>query len=151
MALKNLVDPIARAEFGDPVNGTTAYSICIYDAAKTLVGTMEVARAGATCPIKPCWKTSGATGFKYTDKTLAASGIGHIQLKAGSAGKGKVVVTGKNDLPDGKTALPVHVASRLTGNREATVQVLTSDAGCFGAVLPNVDQADGSVFKAETP
>src|SRR5262249_23280656 len=65
----------------------------------------------------------------------------------GPSGKGKVKVIGKNATGH----LPLGVAALLQNQSSATVQVLTSDAACFGVGLTQVKKADGTVFKAARP
>ena len=70
-----------------------------------------------------------------------------MKLLGGDAGKGKVLVIGKN-----KTAtMPTGVAVALQNATSATVQVLSNDAACFGANLTTVKKADGLIFKALAP
>jgi hypothetical protein len=147
VVIGGVLSPVAQTDFGNPVAGATAYTVCLYDQGNALVDTVKVARAGNLCAGNPCWKALSTVGYKYTDKLLTAFGIKQITLKGGAMGKGQATIKGKNDLPHGFTALPTKVAKKLTGNRTATVQLLTSDAACFTASLTNVTQADGIMFK----
>ena len=49
--------------------------------------------------------------------------------------------------------MPTGVAAALQNNTQATeqMQILTSDASCFGATFTNVTAADGLQFKAVVP
>jgi hypothetical protein len=145
--LTKLQIAVAPSQFGDPVGGTTRYKVCIYDAANQLRGEYGVARAGDTCGDRPCWSALADKGYQYSDKSTTADGILKITLIAGDAGKGKVVVIGKNNA----SALPTGVAAALQDETSATVQLLTSDASCFGTVLTQVKKADGLVFSAAGP
>jgi hypothetical protein len=49
------------------------------------------------------------------------------------------------------STLPTGVAAALQDETSATVQVLTSDASCFGVSLTQVKKADGALFKALGP
>jgi hypothetical protein len=135
-------------DFGDPVGGQTAYTLCVYDNNDALKATYVVDRAGATCGTDPCWKglgkPPGFKGFKYKDKARTSDGIQLVLLKAAEADKSKVVVKGKGaNLPDG-------VAAALQGATGATIQLIGSDAPeCISATLSTVKDADGVKFKAQ--
>lgn len=117
------------ADFGNPVNGGTSYTLCIFDHAG---GAVEVASAlvvpaGGECGGKPCWKTTGS-GFTYADKTLTHGGVKQIKLRRGDAGKAQVSLQAKGvNLGLADDALPFAQSPRVT------VQ-LTNDAGqCWSA------------------
>ena len=145
--LTKLQSMVSQGQFGDPVGGSTAYAICIYDSANQLKGTYKIDRAGDTCDGKPCWATVSDKGYKYADKNGDADGIVKMKVSGGPSGKGKVKVIGKNATGH----LPLGVAALLQNQSSATVQVLTSDAACFGVGLTQVKKADGTVFKAAGP
>lgn len=147
IVLKKLLPAVAPSQFGDPVGGSTAYKVCIYNGANAFSGEYTVARAGDTCGTQPCWSSVTGKGYKYKDAGTTTDGILKINALGGAASKGKVLVLGKN-----KTAtLPLGVAAALQNQTSATVQVLTSDAACFGATLTQVKKADGTLFKALGP
>jgi hypothetical protein len=146
VALKNLQPAVAPSQFGDPVAGSTAYKVCVYDGANQLSGEYTVAQAGAMCGGEPCWSAVGK-GYKYRDKSTAADGIKKINLFGGDPGKGKVLVGGKNDA----STMPTGIAAALQNATSATVQILASDASCFGVSLTEVKKADGALFKAAGP
>jgi len=118
-------------DFGNPVNGTTSYHLCVYDeSAGVPAATMAMtAPPGGSCAGKPCW-TAKKTGFLYKDKTLSNDGLMQLQLTAGAAGKAKIVVKGKGEgLP-----LPVPVGSALFAQDTALiVQLVNSDGMCWEA------------------
>jgi len=152
LVVDKIVPPVSQGQLGDPVQGTTAYAICLYDESDTLAATLRVNRPGAVCNgTTPCWKSVSGPGLKYNDKFLVANGVQQILLKSGDAGHGKVVVKGKNDIGNGRTNMPVGVAAMFLGDRRATAQVLTSNASCFSIALPTVKNADGQLFKAVSP
>jgi hypothetical protein len=143
LLLKKLQPAVDPGQFGNPSTGTTAYKVCIYDGADQLSGEYVVAKAGAVCGDVSCWSTKPDKGYKYRDKSLSADGILKINLFGGDPGKGKVLFLGKQ--------APQGIAAALQDQTSATVQVLTSDASCFGASLPIVKKADGTIFKALGP
>jgi cysteine-rich repeat protein len=74
----------------------TPYTLCVYDdgglklQATALPGGND---CGGTKP-KACWKQT-PTGYVYGDKALTPNGLQTIVLKAGAAGKAKIVVKGR--------------------------------------------------------
>jgi hypothetical protein len=145
--LTKLQSTVTQSQFGNPVSGSTEYRICIYDAADQLKASYTIARAGQTCGDGPCWSAISDKGYKYGDKSAAADGILKMKLIGGDPGKGKIKVIGKNTTGN----LPTGVAALLQNQTGATVQVLTSDASCFGVALTQVKKADGTVFNAVAP
>jgi hypothetical protein len=153
--IKVKVDKLASstplAFFGDPVTGTTGYAVCIYSEANVRVATLRVNRAQQQCGTAPCWKLAGGTTYKYADKLLASDGVLQVQLKSGPPATGKFLSKGKNNLGKGQTALPTGVANQLTGNRHATVQLMSSNAGCVTGTVDNIREATPNSFKGTTP
>jgi hypothetical protein len=147
VSLTKLQPMVTQSQFGDPVSGSTAYKVCIYDAANQLKGTYTIARADQMCGDALCWSAVSDKGYKYKDKSTAADGILNMKLNGGDAGKGKVKIKGKNTA----SHLPTGIAASLQNQTSATVQVLSSDASCFGVKLTQVKKADGTVFSAAGP
>jgi hypothetical protein len=150
VALKGFRSGVLRQQFGDPVDGSTAYRVCIYDGDDALVADLVVDRAGVACVSKPCWKAVSSKGWKYRDTTASADGIHGIVAKSGS-GKAKLIIKGRNRSRKGQSSLPSGIASALTGSSRASVRVLTSDADCFAGNLGRVKKDTGSLFKAFGP
>ncbi len=139
----------AFADFGDPVNGSSNYRLCIYDEAAGVPGLKlgGNANAGGTCNGKACWKQSGSAtrgGFKYRNSALTPEGLQLIKLKAGT-GKARIIVKGKG------ANLPPTIAFGQDTN--VTVQLLKSDGGvCWQAVYPApAVKNSGDQFKDQTP
>lgn len=147
VVMTKLQAAVTPADFGDPVDGDTAYKVCIYDDADVLAGEYTVDEAGNTCDGAPCFKEISGKGFKYKDKTTTADGVLKMNLFGGDPGKGKIVVVAKNKA----ATMPTGTAAALLSQPSATVQVITSDASCFGGSYGTVKKADGSLFKALTP
>jgi hypothetical protein len=151
LVLKKLASPVTQADLGDPVTGDTRYDVCVYDENDALVQQLQVDRAGDQCGAKACWKALSTKGYKYSDKDTSADGVLKIVAKGGSAGLGKLVVKGLNNVTKGQNSLPTGTAAALENATKATVQVVTSDAECFGVTLNGVKKADGLIFKAVHP
>jgi hypothetical protein len=147
VSLSKLRTAVATSQFGDPVTGTTSYKVCIYDGANQLKGVYTVSRAGDLCGRLSCWSTMSDKGYEYTDKSTAADGIFKMKLSGGHPGKGNVQVIGKSTA----STLPTGIAASLQSQRGATVQLLTSDASCFGTALTRVKKAKGGMFSAVGP
>jgi cysteine-rich repeat protein len=143
---KKLAGSTTLAGFGDPVTGSTAAAVCLYDDAGALVQAYEVDRAGQQCAGKPCWAPK--SGYAYKDKLAASDGIGAIGYKPGPSGKGQARVAGGNNAAKGQNALPTGVVAALTGNTQPTVQLLTTDGFCIGARM-TVSKDQGGQYKAK--
>jgi len=132
---KGAVTP--KADFGSPTT-ITAYQLCIYDGASSLVSSTAIP-AGGTCAGKPCWSEK-SSGFKYADKDATPNGITKITLKQGLApGVAKIGLKGKGtnlNLPGLPLAQPV------------TVQLRNGDGVCWEAVYgAPAGKNDGAQFK----
>lgn len=151
--LKQLVPAVSQSQFGDPVNGTTAYNICLYNDTATLIADLLVDRAGDMCgvPPGPCWSAISTSGYKYVDKEAASDGMQKLIGKGGDPLKGKVVAKAANNAALGQTSLPTGIAAQLLNNYQATVQVVVSDGSCFGVTVTNLRSNNGTVFKATEP
>jgi hypothetical protein len=148
VTLGKLEPAVTQGQFGDPVNGTTAYALCIYDAADVLRGEYSLIQAGAMCGDKPCWKAVSDKGYAYKDKDATADGIAQAKLNGGDAGKGAVKIQGKNSSGN----LPTGVVAGLLNNPSgATVQILSSNLACFSIDLTEIKKADSTVFQAIGP
>jgi hypothetical protein len=104
----------AVADFGDPVNGTPTYRLCVYDASTNPQPLMSMnVPPGGTCATKPCWKATATQGFAYKNKLAMPDGITVVKLKMGAVdGRAKVQAVGKGDplpMPTLPLALPVTV------------------------------------------
>ena len=101
--------------------------------------------AGGTCGTKPCWKTTGTSGFSMANKLAAPDGITKMKLGAGVAGKAKVQLSGKGanlPMPGLPLVLPV------------TAQLLIRDGAgttCFQTTYDTSAVNDGLKFKAKGP
>jgi len=107
-------EAIDLTELGDPTT-SDAYRLCLYDESGPT--SVEVLRAdvpaGGTCDGKPCWRPSGTRGFKYVARDGAPEGVSKLVLRAGAAGRTKVVLRAKGTnlapLPATPFGLPLRV------------------------------------------
>jgi hypothetical protein len=85
--------PLASADLGDPMTGGTAYRLCAYDGAGTLLSDLPVP-AGRRCGKRPCWRRLRAGGFRYDDAHAAAAGVARVLLRPGATGRIRVGARG---------------------------------------------------------
>jgi cysteine-rich repeat protein len=113
-------------EYGDPLDDTN-YQLCVYDQTGRL--TQATIPAGGLCGAsnpKPCWKTSGVSGFKYKDKDLTPHGVQKLVLKEGADGKAKIQLIAKG------TLFPMPDLAAIS--QPLTIQIQNSSGLCFEAI-----------------
>ncbi len=145
-----------QTELGaNPLTGSTSYALCVYDetaATPNLAIDITIDRAGELCGSKPCFKAIGGgppdgKGWKYKDKDTAASGALKLVLKAGSAGKSKIVFKAKgSNLP---LSGPVGPGEYFDQDTDVVVQLLSNDGGvCFESTFATpATRTDDDKFK----
>lgn len=149
VALKNAPDPsrdslswgwkvasgTAKADFGTPL-ATTDFGLCVFD--QNGLALSARAPAGGICAGNACWRDRSA-GFAYRDRELTPDGIAKLDLKAGSAGQGKLRLRGRG----ANLAMPV-----LGLATPVTVRLVRSDgpASVYSAPARN----DTERFKAKS-
>jgi hypothetical protein len=110
------------ADSADPVNGSPAYRVCLYDASANPQPLQNATvPPGGTCGTKPCWRTIGnplsPKGYKYRNKDAAPDGIRDMKLLAGTADRAKLQVKGRGAnlaVPSLSLTLPVTVQLRIS-------------------------------------
>jgi endoglucanase len=122
-----------RASFGNPVNGTSRYSLCLY-ADTTLAGEFFIDRAGDRCAGSSCWNYAG-NGWGYKDAGASASGIRLLKVKPGAAGKGSVKLLGQNNAGKGLSSLPTGVAGQLSTAADVVMQLRVDDGICVSTTM----------------
>ncbi len=145
---------LGQTDFGDPVNGSTSYTVCVYDEdAGTPVFKMGASLApGGMCGTRTCWKAVSGKGWVYKNKTGNAGGITKVQLKGGAPGKPQVQVQGKGtSLP-----LPAPISGTEFFDQDPAVIVQlysSSPADCWSSTFDSLStkKNDGLQFRATTP
>ncbi len=128
-----------EADFGDPVNGSTNYRLCVYDETG---GTPQLvieaqAPAGGICPGGvPCWYSTRAGYLYYVyDKTAAADGLVRLILQPTTDRRqAKIVVRGVTT--DLLMYGPVNSEQLLSQDTALTLQLLRDDSPiCWESVF----------------
>ena len=128
---------IPLADFGDPNQYPNDYHLCVYNGTTTALR-LGIA-AGTLCKDGPCWKAT-RNGFRF--KATDGSGVRTARLKAGDAGKAKLLFSGRGDYPinlgDAGLTAPV------------TAQLFNRSGPCWGASFSAADleRNDAMLFKA---
>ncbi len=148
--------PTTQADFGSPLDaGGTAYLFCLYDDTSELVAALAVDRAGDACGTRPCWRSRGGAppdgkGYVYKDRERSSDGVDSIKVNAGGDGKTKLILKAQNLDTKGQSELPTGLAGALmTSYDGVTMQLLTSNAGCFSIELDEVVRRTPTLFKAK--
>ncbi len=131
---------LTQADFGDPVAGGTAYSLCIY------AGT-GAAVVSAGIPGGSGWEPLATKGYKFRDPSAAGDGVFRARLKGDPAGKSKLAVRARGTNLD-LGALP------LDPNADVRVQLIRNDAPtCWESVFPPaaVSVNNGTRLRAKIP
>jgi len=140
-----------QGDFGDPVNGTPSYTLCLYDqSGGTPVFKMEAGiAAGGTCPTKPCWKAIFDKAYGDRNKDGNDGGITKVAFKGGDAGKPSLQVAGKGiSLP-----LPAPISGSEFFDQDTAVIVQlhsSSPVACWSSTFDgsSTKKNDGVQFKA---
>ena len=125
------------ADFGDPP-AAGSYALCVYDGTDALVGIAQV-EGGGVCGGKPCWKTTGTSGWLYKDKRGVTYGVDQVKLRTGT-GTAAFAFKGKHaNVP--VVPLPATLPLR--------VQLQTSAGRCFDATYGTATRNDVTGFAAK--
>jgi cysteine-rich repeat protein len=130
------------ADFGDPIGGTTRYTLCVYDEAAGVSALRLRAgfRTGA-CLGRPCWTSRGGSGLAYRDKEALPDGVVQGTFQAGGTGAAFFSIKAK-----GRNLVPPPLPFAQDG--AVTVQLQHSGGACWSTVLdaPAI-RNDGRQFK----
>jgi hypothetical protein len=136
---------ISLDDFGDPVGETPQYSLCVYDSSEHAQALFSAALVpGRTCGNKSCWRASGTTSMKFSDKAGFPGGIQKLVYKAGPAGKGKITLLAKGQ----ELALP-----RLPATAPLTIQLVANNGMgevCWGATYAVATKSSAEQLKASS-
>lgn len=143
----NRGDATLNAEFLDPTQPGRNISFCLYDGSAATQPVFDaVLSSGGQCDGKDCWKDLNGKGYKYKNKTGAASdGVTLMKFKPGDQGKTKVLVKGKGSF----LSIPT-----LPLTSTVTAQIVIDDGvteDCWQSTFPFPLVNDGAKFKAKGP
>src|SRR5262249_45475668 len=98
LALKGMLADVPQSQFGDPVNGTTAWNVCFSEDTNGLPGSLDTERGGQLCGRvgRPCWSAIGERVYRYKDVTAGADGVEKILAQGGPAGRGRILLKAGN-------------------------------------------------------
>ena len=128
---------VSSGDLGDPLT-KTGFALCLYDAAGRRLA--AAVPAGGSCLGKPCWKASHG-GFKYSNAELTPDGLKTMGLRAGLAGKARIVARGRGQtlaLPALPFAVPV------------TVELVSAGTRCWSAHYTEALTSTVQLFKAKS-
>jgi hypothetical protein len=129
-------------DLGTPT-ATTGYHLCLYDesAVTPTLAARATIPAGGACAGAPCWRNAGGT-LRYRNPARTPHGISKVVIRAGDAGRAKIVLEGKGARLPPLPILPLALPLR--------VQLQADDATCFEAVFGNTGVArnDAATFVA---
>lgn len=140
-------DTTFTSQFGDPVNGTTEYAVCIYDGG-SLVYEGIVPPQGTCEGAAPCW-SGNVNGYRYRDPSAIRDGIARIKVRNGVEGRARVLVRARNNIvtPTLDTAL----TPPPYGN-QVTAQIINDGGECWEARFDNgvvpFERNDSILFRA---
>lgn len=124
------------ADFGNPP-GATDYLLCLYDR----TGGVDTALMSLFVPSGVAWQAK-SSGYKFKDKLALPAGVRIMQLKAGAAGKTKVVVKGKG--------IPLPMTDLSALDLPLTLQ-LSNGVQCWESTFENnVSESTAQRFKAKS-
>jgi hypothetical protein len=139
---------LALEDFGDPVDGSTGYGLCLYDAGATLVARLRVARAQDHCRNSdPCWRRF-TKRYEYRDAAATADGVVKIIAQASDASR--FVLRAGNKAAQGLDSMPTGLTAALAGEESVIAQMRTTDDRCFGGHIA-VRRSSSRKFKATGP
>ena len=126
-------------DFGDPVAGSTDYTLCVYQegpGGQTLVAESN-AVAAAQCAAGPCWKQLGDR-FAYLNSEKLPDGMVRVALRAGETGKASVSAKANGPHLD--------LAGSPPFTAPVTAQVLDAHGECWSTTFTSAD-----ILKNEAP
>ena len=123
-------------EFGDPLTND-AVALCIYDgsAAPQPIATLVSPAQGPCRKGVLCWTQLSGPVLRYYDGAALNDGLQQIYLRAGGAGRARILLRGKGEkltLPTPPLTTPV------------TVQLQTSEGTCFTATYQSNVSVNGA-------
>lgn len=145
---------LTQSDFGNPLNGGTAYTMCIYDysGGSPSLKMRATIPAGGLCGARPCWTAASTSGWSYRNHHAAGDGVTKVRLRGGTAGTPSIKLIAAGTL----LPLPVPFDGMrfFDGDPQVVVQLHRNDGpqcwnSSFGASGTTVN--DASRFRARGP
>ena len=129
-------------DYGDPVNGDTELSLCVYGTRDGMPAPILklTAAPGGTCGQKPCWSSSGG-GLKYKNRSGSSSGLTAAKLGV-RGGRASIVLNAKG--------APLMMPDLTSFTVPVRVQLKTSDGVCWEAGFSTAKKATAATFSASS-
>jgi cysteine-rich repeat protein len=124
-------------DLGNPT-ATTDYALCVYDESPSRLRLAAPVSAGGICGAKPCWKST-PTGFRYANRTRAASGIKQLRVVQGAEQEARIELRGQG----ADVALPSPLL-----RPPVTVQLRNSAGACWEARYSTSVRNDALEYRA---
>lgn len=132
----------APPDLRDPVGGSAAFGLCVYDASASAQPVLAGAvTAGGTCGTKPCWKAV-AGGYRYKSKAATVDGVTDLKLRLTAAGELQVLVKGRG------AALPLPPLGLATPVRVDLVIDDGAGRTCWQSTFPSALENGAAGFRA---
>jgi hypothetical protein len=113
-------------------------AMCVYDSAGLVM--RATPHGSVLCGSQQCW-TSGKA-IRYADRAATADGLERIDIQRTRDGEGKTQVKGRG------AGLPLPTLPVV--NLPLTVQLGTTDGGCWTATYSSPQKNIGAQFKAKS-
>ena len=140
---------LTQADFGDPMNGSTRHSLCIYDEVGGVphpaIG-LAVEPAGL-CSGVPCWKPLDGKGWSYKNGAGNGDGVTKLRETGGPAGQPRVELVAKGaEVP---LPAPAGVLRFFAQDPRVVAQLHVSDpANCWTSTFTGAARNESTVFKS---
>ncbi|GIW43529.1 MAG: hypothetical protein KatS3mg077_0811 [Candidatus Binatia bacterium] len=116
---------LSPGAFGNPVSGSTAYALCVYDGAALVMEAPLTLSPGR-------WKRT-ANGYQYRDPSARNEGYRHVALQGGSTGGAGAAVRLVG--PFLRLPAPASSSQFFTAAGGVTVQLQQSGGACYETVF----------------
>lgn len=144
--------PATLAELGDPLAGTTAYALCVYDETAGVASLAAQFRVppGGTCGSSG-WRVLGTTGYRFKDRFGLPDGVVKLQLKASDGSKPPQIKMSVKGVHAPLPGPQMSGTEYFDQDAHVTVQLQRSDGGaCFESVFdaPATSSNSAALFRA---
>jgi uncharacterized protein (TIGR03790 family) len=143
---------LTQNDFGDPANGGTAYTMCLYDysgGAPSLKMRATIP-SGGPCGSQPCWTAASTSGWSYRNHPGSGDGVTKARLQGGAAGAPSIkLIAAGASLP---LPVPFNGMRFFQADPQVVIQLHRNDAPqCWTSAfaVSGTTVNDASRFKAK--